>query len=207
MSNDLLTSPYLASRDGKASGTADALSISEEDETSEKWEQKIGNLPVDAVFTYWGLACSLCNREVFLPEGGTFKLKLIMILGNIHCPTILAFVAPSSHLNLNSICLKFKYILCFICTNTPSVVVRCSRKEVDWNVIYIEYICLFEKTDERVDLNFIWKCINVFVSKQWEIVKGHQSQLTQNSQPRRQKQSTHAKRAGTMHNSFNWNWN
>ena len=123
VSNDLLTSPYLASRDGKASGTADALSISEEDLSSEKWKQKIGNLPVDAVFTYWGLACSLCNREVFLPEGGTFKLKLIMILGNKHCPTILAFVAPSSHLNLNSICLKFKYILCVIYTNTPFIVV------------------------------------------------------------------------------------
>ena len=79
--------------------------------------------------------------------------------------------------------------------------------EIYWNVTYIEYICLFEKTDERVYLNFICKYINVFVSKQWEIVKGHQSQLTQNSQPRRQKQSTHAKRAGTMHNSFNWNWN
>ena len=87
--------------------------------------QKSGNkrnLPVDAVFTYWGLACSLCNREVFLPEGGTFKLKLIMILGNKHCPTILAFVAPSSHLNLNSICLKLKYILCFIYSNTFIVV-------------------------------------------------------------------------------------
>ena len=76
-------------------------------------------------------------------RGRDLKLKLIMILRHIHCPTILAFVAPSSHLNLNSICLKLKYILCFINTNMPSIFVSYRWKAYDWNVVYIQYIHLF----------------------------------------------------------------
>ena len=121
-----LTSPYLASRAGKASGTADALSMSEECPIADHimWKLKSKFLGEFWILKFWmhtygGLTWTFCYREIFLPEGGTltmtfghFAIKKALQMNGFKINwkdwlTIFGFVSPGSHLFLIlNLCLK-----------------------------------------------------------------------------------------------------